>query len=121
MAGPFADYEYYTETYHGSAVAEADFDRLALRASQHVDALTFDRAGAVIEANEDAALIDRIKMATCAVADTLYELEQAGGAVQSERVGNVSVTYVNQQSEAARIAGAAKLHLGTTGLMYRGL
>ena len=67
----YADYEYYTDTYLGTAIAETAFDALALRASAVIDRLTFDRAAVVITADEDDATIDLIQMATCAVAEEL--------------------------------------------------
>ena len=39
----YADYEFYTTSYFGSAVPETDFPRLAERASDFVDTMTFDR------------------------------------------------------------------------------
>lgn len=117
----YADFVYYTETYRGTAIAQSDFERLAQRASERIDRLTFSRAAAVVEANAEANTIGLIKMATCAVAEEIQKLEASGGAVQAERVGNLSVTYLNQKSEAARLADAASLYLWPTGLMFRGL
>ena len=39
----YADYEFYTTSYFGSVVPETDFSRLAERASDFVDTMTFDR------------------------------------------------------------------------------
>lgn len=116
----YVDYSYYTTVYLGAAIASTDFPRLALIASAHIDNLTYNRAAGVITAATDTATIDKIKMATCAVAETLHQLEATGGAVQSESVGNASVSYFAPKSEGARIAEAAKLYLGLTGLMYAG-
>ena len=38
----YADYDFYTESYYGNVVPKADFDRLAARASDFIDTLTFD-------------------------------------------------------------------------------
>lgn len=38
----YADYKFYTESF-GNVVPETDFPRLAERASDFVDAMTFDR------------------------------------------------------------------------------
>jgi hypothetical protein len=117
----YADYSFYSESYNGSSIALENFDRLARRASLMIDELTFDRAATVIEDDEDDDLIERIQMATCAVAEEL-QAQESGGEVQSERVGNYSVTYVGAQtvSKDQRISRAARPYLGSSGLMYRG-
>jgi hypothetical protein len=117
----YADLSFYKATYLGTAIADANFPRLALRASEKLDELTFGRAAPVVTAATDTALITQIKFATCAVAEEIQKLEASGGAVQSERVGNVSVTYLSALSEDARLLKAAKTYLGNTGLMYRGI
>jgi hypothetical protein len=123
----YADYTYYTTTYLGTAIASADFGRLSVRASKHIDALTFGRAAAVITAATDADKIDAIKMAMCAVADELQKDETTGGRdnVTSEKVGNTSVTYgaSGQMTKTLgqKMTDVATLWLWETDLMYRGL
>lgn len=118
MAAP--DYTYYTGTFHGVAIASADFVRLAMRASEIIDALTFGRCEAVLTAGTDTATIAKISMAVCAVAEIVQALEQSGGAVSAEHVGNYSVNYLSQLSDDARCRKAAKRYLWNTGLMYAG-
>lgn len=116
----YADYNYYTDNYGGSAIAQDSFDRLAERASREVYMLTFGRAEPVIDAGEAVATIDAIRMATCAVADMIQDIE--AGLVQSERVGQHSVTYaLPTQSNQAQISAAARRYLWQTDLMFRGL
>lgn len=119
----YADFAFYGTSFLGTAIAQADFSRLALNASVVIDMLTFDRAAAVVEAATDTATIEKIQMATCAVAETLQSVEQSGGSIQSERVGNYSVTYQTQapKAETSQARDAAKKYLWNTGLMYRGL
>lgn len=123
----YVDWAYYSTTYLGTAIAQGDFPALALRASAQVDFLTYDRAAGVIAANTDAAMITKIKNATCAVAETLQAIAQSGGMdnIVSERVGNVSVAYGSTAqaslTNAQKVSQAASLYLGMTGLMYRGL
>ena len=118
----YVDFTYYSATYLGTAIVSADFARLALRASATIDNLTFERAAA----ETDVARIDKIKMATCAVAEELQRQDQAGGAdgIQSESVGVNSVTYSanssKQLTNETRQSKAAKLYLSSTGLMFRG-
>jgi len=124
----YATYTYYTTTYLGTAIASADFSRLALRASSNLDAMSFDRIAPIVAAATDTATIDKIKMATCAVAEEIQNQDQAGGAesigIQSETIGSNSVTYVagsvSTLNSDQRMTKAARLYLGNTGLLYRG-
>ena len=59
----YADYEFYVTTYQGAAIAQADFPLLALRASEVVDQVTFDRAAAVVTADTDAATVECVTKA----------------------------------------------------------
>lgn len=117
----YADYTYYTGTYLGTAIAESAFPQLALRATAVIDQLTFNRASVVVETGTDTDTIDKIKMATCAVAEKLQGLEASGGTIQSERVGNVSVTYADSKPTQWILTDSAKVYLWDTDLMYRGL
>lgn len=116
----YATYVFYDTVYQGTAIAEANFDHLAIMASAVIDQVTFDRTAAIVNADEDAALINKIGMATCAVAEKIQSLESSGPAVQSERVGNYSVTYLAPKSSEQQLNMTAKLYLGGTGLMYPG-
>ena len=122
----YADYTYYTTTYLGTSIASGDFARLALRASAWVDRLTFQRAAAIVTAATDTATIDLIKMATCAIAEDIQTTEANGGtdAIQSESIGQNSVTYGAMSSKAASAGETymqtASLYLGSTGLMFPG-
>jgi len=122
----YATLTYYKTTYLGTAIADAAFPALALRASAVIDQQTFQRAAPVVTAATDTATIDLIQMATCAVAEELQAITASGGAdgIESERVGAHSVTYAKNSSQRRttnqRLADAAKLYLGSTGLMFRG-
>lgn len=125
----YVDYSFYiSEDYLGSAIAQAEFPRLALRASAVIDQVTFNRAAAVMAAATDTETIQAIKCATCAVAEEYQILEKpsgSGGEIASERVGNYSVSYVQnstaQLSDDAKLARAARLYLLSTGLLYAGI
>lgn len=116
----YVDFAFYSGTYSGTAIVQTDFPRLAMRASAVIDQVTFGRAAPIMTNATDAATIEKIKLATCVVAEEIQKLEESGGAVQSETVGRHSVTYVDQRSDNARLTGAAKLYIGMTGLMYPG-
>jgi hypothetical protein len=123
----YVDFTYYTGTYGGTAIASTDFTRLANRATVAIDLVTFAQAAAVITAATDTATIDKIKMATCAVAEEYQRLDVVNGGskeIASEKVGTYSVTYVagadDAKSMMGKLADAARLYLWNTGLMYGG-
>jgi len=122
----YADYTYYTTTYLGTSIAVGDFNRLALRASAWVDRLTFQRAAAIVTAATDTATIALIKNATCAIAEDIQQTDANGGAdaIQSESIGQNSVTYVAGSSKMSTSGETymqtASLYLGSTGLMFPG-
>ena len=89
----YTDFEFYATTYHGNVVPEADFPRIADRASDFLDVITFDRLVDGLPSDERAAT--KVQKAVCAVSDKLYELELA-----------------EKQANAAALAGASS---GTSG------
>ena len=136
----YADYEYYKTTYLGTDIDEANFPRLALRASTFLDYYTQGRAAQ----NPD---LDALKMACCAVAEQYQSIDLAskaalnalqnsanvgeGGELQSQSVGSWSKTYrsggesaqqalSSAQTAQVSLAAVAQQYLGATGLLYRG-
>lgn len=134
----YADYEYYTTTYLGTAIKEDDFPRLSLRASSFLDYYTQGRAAQ----NSD---LDALKMACCAIADQYQYIDTAqalaqkslstslesGGELQSQTVGSWSKTYrsggdsaqqalSSVQTAQAALGAIAQQYLAGTGLLYRG-
>ena len=89
----YTDFEFYATTYHGNVVPEADFPRIADRASDFLDVITFDRLVDGLPSDERVAT--KVQKAVCAVSDKLYELELA-----------------EKQANAAALAGASS---GTSG------
>lgn len=71
----YADYDFYTESYYGNVVPEADFDRLAARASDFIDTLTFDNLVDGVPADKRSQ--KRIKKAVCSLAELMYQIELA--------------------------------------------
>ena len=109
----YADYEFYTTSYFGSAVPETDFPRLAERASDFVDTMTFDRLVDGLPTNERSQ--KRVKKAVCSLAELMYQIElaeknainQASASVTDTNVGNIStdvVTAVSSGSESISYA-----------------
>jgi len=117
---PYADYTYYTTEYLGTAIAEADFARLARIASAQIDRLTFGRAAT------DTDNTTAIKNAMCAVAEEIQTVEQSDSSeyITSESQGQYSVSYdpssIDSRSTTQRYEDAAKLYLESTGLMFGG-
>lgn len=136
----YADYEYYTAAYLGTAIQMADFPRLSLRASSFLDYYTQGRAAQNKE-------LDAVKMACCAVAEQYQSIDLAQqaalnalknssnagetGELQSQSVGSWSKTYrsggdsaqqalSSAQAAQASLTAIAQQYLGTTGLLYRG-
>ena len=117
----YADYEFYTTSYFGSVVPETDFPRLAERASDFVDTMTFDRLVDGLPTNERSQ--KRIKKAVCSLAELMYQIELAEknatnaavsgtstasgsggsttGVVTSVSSGNESISYATPQQIGA--------------------
>lgn len=86
----YADYEFYTTSYFGSAVPEADFPRLAERASDFIDTMTFDRLVDGLPENERSQ--KRIKKATCSLAELMYQIELAEKNATNAAASGISTT-----------------------------
>ena len=76
----YSDYAYYTTDYGGTAVSEADFNRLAAKASAFIDKATVDRA----KNHTDS---DKLKCCCCDLVDTLASCDENGATQQSESIG----------------------------------
>ena len=83
----YADYQFYTTTYYGDTVPESDFPKYAERASDRIDAITFDRL--VNGLPEEERAVTKVKKAVCAVAEALYQIDQIKKA-SMESVGTVT-------------------------------
>lgn len=117
----YADYEFYTTSYFGSVVSETDFPRLAERASDFIDTMTFNRLVDGLPKNERSQ--KRIKKAVCSLAELMYQIELAEknatnaavsgtstaigaggsttGIVTSVSSGSESISYATPQQKAS--------------------
>lgn len=86
----YTDYEFYKTSYFGSAVPEADFPRLAERASDFVDTMTFDRLVDGLPENERSQ--KRIKKAVCSLAELMYQIELAEKNATNAAASGISTT-----------------------------
>lgn len=86
----YADYDFYKTSYFGSVVPETDFPKLAEKASDFIDAMTFDRLVDGLPANERSQ--KRIKKAVCSLAELMYQIELAEKNATNAAVSGVSTT-----------------------------
>lgn len=123
----FADYTYYLDTYGGTIIPAEAFEKAMRDASREVNRYTLERAEAVLAANSDLSLIEKIKFAACAVAEVIYQYgNQIIGRrdIASESVGDHSVSYLPtdqlRANEVHAITETINGYLGLTGLMFLG-
>lgn len=82
-----ADYAFYAGTYLGDSIPQADFPRMALRASEKL--AQFKRIYTVTDINANSE-----DMAICSMADAMYYFETAQNTPQSSSIGSVSSSQV---------------------------
>ncbi|MGN0605901.1 MAG: hypothetical protein ACI4JM_05215 [Oscillospiraceae bacterium] len=94
----YADYQFYTESFYGNSVKSEDFSRLAERASEIIDSMTYYRINNDFISRHDTL----VKKACCAVAEFLNNVETVQRSITSdnkivisESAGNISQTYAN--------------------------
>lgn len=112
----YADFPFYQNEYHGT-LTEAEYTRLAVRASAYVDRMTYGRAKKAV--GDD---LTAVKLAECAIADELQSQEQ-GGIVTSESNDGISRSFATSvvKSNAQRIYAAADVFLSNTNLCFAGV
>lgn len=124
----YVDYDYYKNEFYGTAIAEADFPGLAVKASQMVDYYT---SGQAKTASGDD--LTAVKNATCAFAEIIQDESRLTSAtfsgdrashVQSETVGSWSRSYgsaaatgTDLEMIASRKREALLMWLGGTGML----
>lgn len=84
----YADYKFYTESF-GNVMPETEFPRLAERASDFIDAMTFDRLVDGLPTNERSQ--KRIKKAVCSLAELMYQIELAEKNATNAAVSGTSI------------------------------
>ena len=85
----YVDYDFYTESYYGNVVPESDFDRLADRASDFIDTLTFDNFVDGLPADKRSQ--KRIKKAVCSLTELMYQIELAEKNATNAAVSGTSI------------------------------
>ena len=86
----YADYEFYTTSYFGSVVPETDFPRLAEKASDFIDTMTFNRLVDGLPTNEHSQ--KRIKKVVCSLAELMYQIELAEKNAANAAASGTSTT-----------------------------
>ena len=114
----YADFDYYTNTYGGTKIDDDDiFRRIADIASSEMSMY----APGITEAT------DEVKKCCCEIVDAIcsYEALRENSRIQSEKVGNYSVTYASPSSLSVQrneeIQSIISRRLMNTGMMYRGI
>lgn len=130
----YTDYNYYINEYKGTMPYD-DFENIVIRASAEVRKAISDKD--ITEYRDD------VQLATCSVADVLYEIEQKkqrksklisskkeDRVLASESVGDYSRTFANTtnikdldeeiSSQKDKIHDEIRTYLLHTGLLYRG-
>lgn len=102
----YTTFTFYEQTYHGNVVPAEDFDRIADRASDFLDVITFDRLADGLPSDERAAT--KVQKAVCAVCDKLYQLElsekqalSAAGGASSGGTGGVASGVITSRSSGS--------------------
>lgn len=102
----YTTFTFYEQTYHGNVVPAEDFDRVADRASDFLDVITFDRLAGGLPSDERAAT--KVQKAVCAVCDKLYQLElsekqalSAAGGASSGGTGGVASGVITSRSSGS--------------------
>ena len=101
----YADYEFYTTSFFGSVVPETDFPRLAERASDFVDTMTFDRLVDGLPTNERSQ--KRIKKAVCSLAELMYQVELAEKNAANAAASGTSTTIGTGSSTTGIVTSAS--------------
>ena len=117
----YTDFEFYATTYHGNVVPEADFPRIADRASDFLDVITFDRL--VDGLPDDERAKTKVQKAVCAVSEELYKLELADKQALSAAAGGTSSSGPGGAASGvmvSRSAGSESISYGSPSEMANG-
>lgn len=102
----YTTFTFYEQTYHGNVVPAEEFDRIADRASDFLDTITFDRLADGLPSDERAAT--KVQKAVCAVCDKLYQLDLAekqalysAGGTSSGGAGGVTSGVITSRSSGS--------------------
>lgn len=113
----YATYNFYTTSYYGSKIAEADWPKYGTKASDFMDFATCDSLRDNMPTDTTAQ--DRIMKATCAVADAMKDIDDrkaitasagtASGAIKSISSGGESITYQTSRIDEVITSGESAI------------
>ena len=127
----YVDYTYYSNSFGGTTIPEADFIKLERKARVFIDDITFDRLK-----NDTTLIDDTVKECLCEIMECNYKLDQeeaetGGKLISSETIDQHSVTYAVSDTEKnevdksrinfTKFYNIARQYLSNTGLLYRGV
>lgn len=124
----YIDEVFYNDVYLGNPIPSNDFKRIALRASEDVNSMTYGRIERAGFSSFSASIQEQIKMATCAIAEARYELKKitddTGGVLKSsESVPDYSysIDLTSIKKNKAEAYKRAWNYLLPTNLVYAGM
>lgn len=103
------DYDFYVNTYLGTAIPESAFRGAAARAAEALQKIR--RRYQVVSSGEMSE-----KLALCAMAETVYGYCSRKNSVSSATVGGVSVRYEKADALSKQLLDKARIYLD----IYRG-
>lgn len=123
----YADYEYYSGTYKGTAIPEVAFERIAMKASRYIDQITFGRI-----VRNNAGEYPALPLCVCDMAEKIYAVEGENGSAREKKSENTDgyvVTYVTDSVDGGnaeealkrKLFSIAQTYLLNTGLLYLGV
>lgn len=116
--GPYVDYAYYTDIFHGSQIPEKSFAQAEQRAEDFLRQLTFGRIDRLSE------IPTEVKDALCAMAQVSYQEGKRTPGARSETIDGYSISYGGVESassyEGSEMQSVARVYLGRTGLLFKG-
>lgn len=116
ITSPYVDYEYYSKTFLGTAIPDAEFPRHEKMAEAFLHRITFDRVKRLPE------IPTEVKDAICAMAECYYQQGKKTPGVKSENIDGYSVSYgdTDTSSNNVEMIQTASTYLSNTGLLFRG-
>ena len=111
------EYSFYTTTYGGSKIPEADWSRLSQKAEQRLNAFTFARCSGEWEGEP---WCNNAKCAVCEMTEILLADEKRDRKT-SENNDGYSVSFDTSKSLSSLLYDVVRVYLGNTGLLYAGV
>ena len=115
------DYSYYTDTYGGTAIAEADFNGVQTKATVILDSMCTAKVLTLTSADLSEDLLTKYKMCVCNICDAMSEIFEDGvnkGVIKSEKIGSWSTTYAVKEGTSAYSTLMGIINLWLSGTFF---